>query len=176
LAETLARATKAVVSLARAAWGEEIFSDQDISAENKMSVLQYAVLCNKRILLTADAGLESFEEAAVYAPAVGLALPSIHKFQAPHHGSRRNVSTAVLDQWPGQMLATKPAAGQEIFEAVISSAKADEDHPRKSVIRGLIHRGGLVVPTEGRDIFRQNAPERGWSAVAGEPYPQEQEE
>jgi beta-lactamase superfamily II metal-dependent hydrolase len=173
----LTKAAKAVASLAKAAWGVEVFSSEDISAENKMSVIQYALLCNKRIVLTADAGLESFAEAAGYAPIASLTLPGVDRFQSPHHGSRRNVSTAMLDQWLGPRLPNKPAKGQELFTAVISSAKADADHPRKSVIRGLIHRGAKVIATEGRDISTHvNAPDRGWGAVEGEEYPEEQEE
>ena len=174
----LTKAAKAVASLAKAVWGVEVFSSEDISAENKMSVIQYARLCNKRILLTADAGIESFSEAAGYAPFAGLVLPGIDRFQGPHHGSRRNVSTEMLDQWLGPRVGSKPAKGQETFTAVISSAKADKDHPRKSVIRGLVHRGAKVIATEGRDIRTQwNAPERaGWTAVEGEDYPEEQEQ
>jgi hypothetical protein len=173
----LTKAAKAVASLAKAAWGVEVFSSEDISAENKMSVIQYALLCGQRIVLTADAGLESFAEAATYTPLAGLTLPGIHQFQAPHHGSRRNVSTATLDQWLGPRLPNKPEKGQEIFTAAISSAKADPDHPRKSVIRALMHRGAKVIPTESRDIcLRHNAPDRGWQAVDGVEYPEEQEE
>jgi hypothetical protein len=178
LAETLVRATKALVLLVRSAWGEEIFSEEDISAENKMSVIQYAFLNDKHILLTADAGVESFSEAATYAPLIGLTLPGIDRFQCPHHGSRRNVSTEMLDQWLGLKVESQVSQGQERFSSVISSAKADVDHPRKAVIRALIHRGGKVVATEGRDIQMQaSAPSReGWSAVEGEAYPEEQEE
>src|SRR6266496_3333639 len=71
----LTKAAKAVASLAKAAWGVEVFSSEDISAENKMSVIQYALLCGQSIVLTADAGLESFAEAAAYAPVAGLTLP-----------------------------------------------------------------------------------------------------
>ncbi len=178
LEATLRKAAGAVASFVRAAWGEEVFSSEDISAENKMSVVQYASLNEKRILLTADAGIETFLEAALYAPLAGLTLPGIDYFQVPHHGSRRNVSTEMLDQWLGAKLQSQAADGQERFEALISSAKADTDHPRKSVIRALIHRGGNVVATEGRDILvRRNAPPRhGWVAVPGEIYPDEQEE
>lgn len=178
LAETVSRVTKAAVSLVRSAWGEEVFSSDDISAENQMSVIQHAVICNQRILFTADAGLESFAEAAAYAPLIGLNLPGIDRFQAPHHGSRRNVSTEMLDQWLGERLAEPPVKGQERFRSIISSAKADPDHPRKAVRRGLIHRGAKVIATEGRDIHTHvNAPDReGWSGVEGDPYPQEQEE
>ena len=69
-----------------------------------MSVIQYANLCSKKILLTADAGCRALAEAAVYAPTVGLSLPGIDRFQVPHHGSRRNLSTDILDLWLGDML------------------------------------------------------------------------
>ncbi len=178
LEATVAKAARAVTSLVKAAWGEEVFSSDDISAENHMSVIQYAVLCNQRILLTADAGVPAFAEASLYAPFVGLNLPGIDRFQAPHHGSRRNVSTEVLDQWLGPRLPKQLAKGEERFRSIISSAKADPHHPRKAVVRALIHRGSKVIATEGRDIQTQvNAPDReGWSGVEGDPYPDEQEE
>jgi hypothetical protein len=173
----VSKAARALAKLVKAGWGEERFSDEDISAENKMSVIQYALLCDRRILLTADAGIDSFAEAAAYAPSIGLNLPGIHEFQSPHHGSRRNVSTEMLDQWLGAKLQNQFAEGEERFNSVISSAKADPDHPRKAVIRAIIHRGGHVVATENRDILLQkNAHREGWSAVPCEPYPEEQEE
>ena len=172
------KAARTIARLAKAVWGEEVFSSDDISAENQMGVIQHAVICNQRILLTADAGLESFAEAAAYAPFVGLNLPGIDRFQAPHHGSRRNVSTEMLDQWLGEKLPGPPIKGEEKFRSIISSAKDDPDHPRKAVVRALIHRGAKVIATEGRDIQTQvNAPDReGWSGVDGDPYPEEQEE
>ena len=90
--ETLAK----MVTLAKAAWGEEHFSNDETSAENEMSVVQYANLNGKKILLTGDAGRTALTEAADYAPVAGLILPGIDRFQVPHHGGRRNVSTDVL--------------------------------------------------------------------------------
>lgn len=169
-------ATKAV-SLLKAAWGEEVFSPEETSAENEMSVIQYANLCGKRILLTADAGRGGLAEAADYALSVGTTLPGIDHFQVPHHGSRRNVSTETLDRWLGPRLASKPQKGEERFTAIISSAKEDEDHPRKAVVRACIHRGAKVVTTEGSSLGTgHNAPERkGWSAATPLEYPEEQE-
>lgn len=73
-----------------------------------MSVVQYANLHGHRILLTGDAGRAGLAEAADYAPFAGLALPGIDRFQVPHHGSRRNVSTEILDRWLGAQLAEVP--------------------------------------------------------------------
>lgn len=169
-------AAKAVYYLKAAAWGEEIFSPEETSAENEMSVIQYANLCDHRILLTGDAGRGALTEAADYAPQIGLTLPGINRFQVPHHGSRRNVSTEILDRWLGERLPAR-LWGQAKFDAIISSAKEDTDHPRKSVVRALYHRGGNVVATEGRDIQAQvNAPSRwAWGPVESLDYPEEQE-
>ena len=172
---TIARAA----SFVRAAWGEESFSSEETSHENEMSVIQYAHLCEQKILLTADAGREALREAADYAPYVGLTLPGINRFQVPHHGSRRNVDTDILNRWLGNILPEneRPEAGNGTFTAIISASKEDEDHPRKAVIRACIHRGANVFSTEGNTHHTfHNAPSRGWGNAQTLPYPEEQEE
>jgi beta-lactamase superfamily II metal-dependent hydrolase len=178
LAETVKRMVAKVVNTIRAAWGDEIFSDEETSAENEMSVVQYANICDQKILLTGDAGRRALSEAADYALLIGVSLPGFHRVQIPHHGSRRNVSTEVLDRLFGPRLASKLAEGSETFTAICSSAKEDEDHPRKAVVRAFYHRGAKVIATEGQSIRTQkNAPAReGWVAVPSYPYPEEQEE
>lgn len=165
------------VNFIRAVWGQEVFSPEETSAENEMSVIQFANLCGKRILLTADAGRGALAEAADYAPFVDLSLPGIDRFQVPHHGSRRNLSTELLDLWLGPRLYSKPEKGQGNFTAIISSAKKDEEHPRKAVVRAMIHRGGKVISTEGASkCTSSNAPPRGWNSAIPIEYPEEQEE
>lgn len=170
-------AFRKVITYIRSKWGEEIFSNQETSAENNMSIVQYAELCGQKILLTADAGRSALLEAADYAPTIGLMLPGIDRFQVPHHGSRRNVSTEVLNRLLGQPLPYQPAKGQERFTAVISSALEDKDHPRKAVVRAIIHRGGKTLATEGTDKrISCNAPSReGWIPAEPMSYPEEQE-
>lgn len=178
LGEFLQKTAATVKYLAKAAWGFEAFPPDDTSAENEMSVVQYSMLCGKRILLTADAGRRGLTDAADFTPAVGLMLPGIDRFQVPHHGSRRNVSTALLDRWLGAQLPQKPQEGQETFTAIVSSAKKDEDHPRKAVVRAMIHRGARVLTTEGASLrISQNAPDReGWGPAKAMAYPEDQEE
>ena len=62
------KAAAKVVNFLRAVWGEEIFSSEETSAENEMSLIQYANLCGQSILLTGDAGRTALTEAADYAP------------------------------------------------------------------------------------------------------------
>lgn len=174
------QASLAKADSSQAAWGEESFSSEETSAENNMSVIQYANLCSEKILLTADAGRDALTEAADYAPWAGLILPGINRFQVPHHGSRRNLSTKILNRWLGEVLpeSQKPEEGTGSFTAIISASKDDEDHPRKAVVRACIHRGAKVVSTEGKTIQSHcNAPPRdGWTATTPLDYPEEQEE
>jgi beta-lactamase superfamily II metal-dependent hydrolase len=138
-------------------------------------VIQYAVSCGDKILLTGDAGRDGLTEAAHYAVNNGLSVP-VNKFQAPHHGGRRNLSSEVLDFWVGTRLAQMAPKGQEKFAAVISSAKEDTDHPRKAVLRALRHRGAFILTTEDRPIIVQRNSTRTWTVVENVPYPDEQEE
>lgn len=176
LAEAAGLLVKKAINFIKSAWGDEHFPEEDTSPENNMSVIQYANLCDKKILLTGDAGRAALDEAADFAPNVGLYLPGIDRIQVPHHGSRHNVSSEVLDRWLGPKHEDKP--DDESFTAIVSAAKEDKDHPRKAVIRAFIHRGAKVISTEGSDKRTgHNAPEReGWVAVDPIPYPEDQED
>lgn len=162
-------------------WGAEVFSPEETSSENEMSVVQYANLCDRRILLTADAGRGALTEAADFAPSIGLALPGIDRFQVPHHGSRRNLSTDILDRWLGERLDRNLIDPENPeFDAVVSASREDDAHPRKVVVRSLLHRGSRLVSTDdGRGTKRiyQNAPDReGWTAATPLEYPEDTEE
>jgi len=175
LLEELRKAMKTASNLVKAAWGAETFPADGTSSENEMSVVQYALINKRRILLTGDAGREALAEAADYAPFVGLALPGIDDFQVPHHGGRHNVDTAILDRLLGQRLPEIPQ--ETSWRAVCSSAKADEDHPRKSVKRAMMHRGAWFGATEGNGILLAHGISRaGWTGMAQADYPTEQED
>jgi beta-lactamase superfamily II metal-dependent hydrolase len=177
-ASFLKRSAAYAGTFVRAAWGEEWFSPEDISAENEMSVVQFARIAGQTILLTGDAGREGLSEVVSFAPVAGLTLPGIDRFQVPHHGSRRNLSTEILDRLLGPRLNSRLPAGRERFTAIISSSKEDAAHPRKSVVRAMIHRGAQVIATEGVTKRTQwNAPPRaGWIAAEPMPYPTDQEQ
>ncbi len=62
------QAAAPLVRFIKAGWGSEKFSSEPTSVENEMSVIQYAVLCGDKIVLTGDAGRDALTEAANYAP------------------------------------------------------------------------------------------------------------
>lgn len=170
----VARAVKAATAYLKAIWGNEFFPPGPTSRENEMSVVQTAVLNGHRVLLTGDAGREALQEVIDYAPSIAFALPGIRYFQVPHHGGRHNVSTEILDQLLGPRLDAQPA--EHTWNALCSSAKADEDHPRKSVIRAVMHRGGHWAATEGKDMrIGAGITREGWTAIPQAEYPDEQE-
>jgi hypothetical protein len=115
----LMQATAPLLRFIKAGWGSEKFSSDPTSVENEMSVIQCAVLCGDKIVLTGDAGRDGLTEAANYAPQAGLILPDVDKFQAPHHGGRRNLSSALLDRWVGRPL--NAAEGQCSLLAISST-------------------------------------------------------
>jgi len=164
----------------RALWGDEKLSSEDTSAENEMSVVQYAHLIQHKVLLTGDVGREGLAEARDFAPNAGLTLPGIGIFQIPHHGSRRNVSSDLLNEWLGPKLDSPPEEGAHKFRTIVCASKEDPDHPRKAVIRAMKHRGAKVFSTEEYDWVRfygGSAPQRaGMQPAKDLPYPEEQEE
>lgn len=176
LTQLFGKALAHAKAFVQASWGIESFSPEGVSPANEMSVVQFAQIAGEKILLTADAGREGLAEAIAHAPNVGLALPGIDRFQVPHHGSRRNLSTAILDQLLGPRLAGPLFI--PTFSAIISAAKADADHPRRAVVRAMWHRGAQVVSTESGNLRSSSfaAPLRlGYSSAPTLPYPTEQE-
>jgi hypothetical protein len=170
---------KSAIRYIKAGWGSEKFSDEDTSNENEMSVIQYANFAAQRVLLTGDAGRRGMTEAAVFAPQLGLFLPRVTHFQAPHHGGRRNVNSAILDTWLGPIQPALPAPGMELFTAVISASADDPAHPRKAVRRGLLHRGAKILSTEHHNIWIHGGdvpPRPDYHPLPNDTYPDEQEE
>lgn len=170
----LLQAAAPIVQFIKSGWGSEKFSSEPTSAENEMSVVQYAQLCGDTILLTGDTGRDGLTEAAQYAAAHRLPTP-VNRFQVPHHGGRHNLSSELLDFWVGPKLAQLLPNGQETFQAAISSAKEDAIHPRKVVLRAILHRGGHVITTEDLNVILQRNSQRTFTAVANVAYPDEEE-
>ena len=173
-------ATKMVAKLAEdvsaAAWGEENLKGdtEGTSEENETSVVQFAEACGKKILLTGDAGVRALNEGYDAAVAMGRSTSELDWFQVPHHGSRRNLSSEVLDVWLGNKLPAEVESPTTV--AIVSANRNDKEHPKKAVVRALIHRGRRVVQTEGiLSVSTKAAPDRGWTPAIPLTYPTDQD-
>ena len=100
------------------------------SPDNETSIVQFADVCGKKVLLTGDACVGALTDAFGAARRMGLAISPLHWFQVPHLGSRRNLSSAVLDAWLGTRLQGPVQASA--LDAVISANTSDPDHPKKA--------------------------------------------
>lgn len=128
----------------------------DASPENLTStVLQLTDSSGKKYILTADAGVESFDDMENN----GFNNENINLVQLPHHGSRRNVSSAWLVRFNPKMY--------------IASAAGNVKHPRRAVVncikRNLPNTStysthtskGILSYTTKREVF----PSRGWGSA-----------
>ncbi len=148
-------AGKAIVEAARglfdrigAALGVETpFSEKEVSPRNNSSTVSLLRVDDQSLLFTADAGVPALERAWDEAEAVGLAAPPDF-VQVPHHGSRRNASSAWLDRLLG------PTGQEETRSAFVSVVRISPKHPSGRVVNAYKRRGCTVVATAGQSISR----------------------
>lgn len=149
-------------------WDVETLSDNPqppTSASNESCVVQYASLDDRAVLLTADVGPVGLNEAADYAISLGVIQPKL--VQMPHHGSRHNVTPAVLDRW----LGPRKTQGEVVGQAICSIGADKPDYPRGQVKNAFIRRGYQVSATRHRAIsYSSGGGHPGWSSVAPEPF------
>lgn len=164
--KSLSETVKKGISWIAEQWDMEwLREDVETSAENESSVVLWGRLDGRSVLLTGDAGVRALTATADVAEANNIFLPNELKFiQVPHHGSRHNVSTTVLDRIVGPR---KPFDdGKTTMTAMISAGKDSTSHPRKMVVNAFIRRGAQVICTQGVGACQPyNMPNRGWPAA-----------
>lgn len=107
--------------------------EADTTPENQISlVLLYRAASGERCLLTSDAGIKALE--AVVGRDAGLGrVKSMRLFQAPHHGSRRNLTHDLIDYF-------SPAHAA-------ASASGSDKHPSKKVMDAFLEVGAKFHST-----------------------------
>lgn len=113
------------------------------SPRNNSSIILDLQVDGKRVLFTGDAGAPALERAADQLDAMGRSTARINLFDVPHHGSRHNLTSALLDR----LLGPKNQGDQGV--AVASVGKEAHDHPRASVANAIKRRGYPVCCTRG---------------------------
>jgi beta-lactamase superfamily II metal-dependent hydrolase len=114
----------------KAATAEEkpLLDDPVTDPINNSSVILAMRFNGHKLLLTADAGRPALERACA-----DCALANVTWMQIPHHGSRSNITAALMDHFHPRT-------------AYISASGAD-DHPYACVIEGFKERGAKVYST-----------------------------
>lgn len=153
---------------------ETLTDEGETSAENNSSVILLLQVDGKSVLLTGDAGIPALTGAADLLDSCGFDYGSIQLIQVPHHGSRRNVGTTILNR----LLGSKLTESKKLRSAYASvSREGEPKHPAKKVTNTFLRRGASVYVTKGKQIcYRHHAPDRGWVSAAPLPLYYEVEE
>ena len=175
LRKALSETSVAVKDLGRALHilpKETLGNDGVTSPRNNSSVVTLLNLAGRRLLFTGDAGIDALGQAADQYELLHGAFSDapLHFFQAPHHGSRRNLGSALLDRIFGE----HGAHHSDNHTVFIHAAKASKKHPSSKVTNALLRRGTRqekLGTTEGKSIwFSINSePRDGYSSI--NPYP-----
>lgn len=137
------------------------FEAKEVTPRNNSSIITHFAVDGKNMLFTGDAGVPALERAWDRAGQLGLST-SPDMVQIPHHGSRRNASSAWLDRLLG-------SAGQSERRCAFISVVADsEKHPSGRVVNAYKRRGCSVVPSAGRPVcYGDWAGRPNWGPVEG---------
>jgi hypothetical protein len=158
-------------------WEIETLSEGGVTSnKNESSVVLFGQLPNNfKVLLTADAGLNSLNFACDHASALGIDLQNCQFIQMPHHGSRRNVSPSLLNRILGLIL---PEGSSSDRTAFVNTSKDCPEHPKKSLTNAFIRRGVRVIATNGKKIRKSWGipPREGWGPATVLPFNNEVEE
>jgi beta-lactamase superfamily II metal-dependent hydrolase len=137
------------------------------TARNNTSIILDVHVDGYRALFTGDAGAPALERCADYLQISGRdagTLPDF--FDVPHHGSRHNLTTPIMDRLAGPIVG---ATGERT--AFVSVGREADDFPRPEVANAFTRRGYEVCATRGQKIrwSRNAGPRSGW--VRAEPMP-----
>lgn len=149
---------------------ETLKDDVTTSYDNESSVVLYANLADRGILLTGDAGVEALTHAVGYLESFNIDLPNTLKFmQIPHHGSRNNVNPSVLNRLVGSRV---PLGSEAIRMAFVSAGAKSETHPRKVVTNAFKRRGCKVIEAKGVSVshYYKMGRKDGWGQVDEVPF------
>lgn len=113
---------------------------------NNSSIILDLQVEDKRVLFTGDAGVPALERAGDMLDAMGRSYAKIDLFDIPHHGSRHNLTPALVDR----LLGPKGQADQGY--AIANVGKEAFDHPRPEVANALKRRGYPVFGTRGTSL------------------------
>lgn len=132
--------------------GETMTGDNGgTTPRNNSSIVMDLQVDGIRALFTGDAGAPALERAADELDGLGRSSTSIDLFDVPHHGSRHNLTPALLDRLLGQRTDLRRGW------AVASVGKEADDHPRPEVANAIKRRGYPVCCTRGVSLWWRSA-------------------
>ena len=142
-------------------WTEETLGDEHavFDAENETSIILFGFEKNGGMLLVGDAGVTALDNAYWYALVNEIDMKTDVQFvEIPHHGGRHNVTTSIMNELFGPIVAEDKVPSKTAYVSVAEHS----DHPRNVVVNAFLRRGFKVYKTSGnvRWYHRGDMPER----------------
>ncbi len=161
--EALSFADKIVAELKKiiAKWGiDNLEKNPETTAENNSSVVLLISADDKQLLLTADAGVSALANAADEIEKLGFSSNCASYVQVPHHGSKHNVNTEILNRLIGTCVDKNSEPTKN--GAVSICVEDDGKHPSKAVLNAFKQRGVDICKTKGSKLWHhsKDAPAR----------------
>lgn len=149
-----------------------IKNSDSTSPINETSIVLHCNMGDETILLTGDAGEEGLETAINYAINNRIDLTAVNVYQAPHHGSRHNVPSRILNKLVGKIQAETdwPKFAKWVF---VCAGGKDDKHPHPMTVNAFKKRGCDVYVAKNFTIRHHHGdvPAReGWSPSEQEQY------
>lgn len=149
-------------------WGVDALEENpSTEPDNETSLILYGHPDAKEsFLLTADAGIRALDSALRYARSCQFDMRQLDFVEMPHHGSRHNVNSMILDSLLGNVVPKMDVDKlSEVYHraSFVSIAKGS-DHPRKAVVNAFLHRGWPVYVSADNTVrhHRGDMPPRNW--------------
>jgi beta-lactamase superfamily II metal-dependent hydrolase len=132
------------------------------NARNNSSIVSLLRADGQRLFFPADGGVPALDRAWDWLEQHGSDATPPDFLQMPHHGSRKNASSRLLDRILGSV-------GQEqTRSAFVNVAPEAERHPSPRVANAFMRRGYNVFETKGRSIYHHHGStlRPGWSPLS----------
>ncbi len=125
--------------------------DEDTtSPENNTSTIILFTIDEKKILFTGDAGKTALLNAIEYAKNKGISLNDLWLLDVPHHGSKRNLSSRILNNIKAE-------------NAFVSASGNSPKHPAKKITNAFHKHGTNIRVARGEEwLYHQGGNQRGW--------------
>lgn len=178
IAKALSNTIKEAFQSISQIWGDDgLPSDDETSAKNNSSVITQLIIDNRRIILTGDAGITALNQAVDQLDTC-LNPAEIYFLQIPHHGSKRNISSELLDRLIGEHISEGQSQTSKITTFASVAKEGAPKHPSIRVLNAITSRGAKAIITQGspKRHYHKSPEREGWSIAESHQFQYSYEE
>lgn len=120
--------------------GQPLLANPKDTFANNSSTILTTSFGDRRLLFTADAGIEAQRKAIEYADSRSISLADLSWIQVPHHGSRRAINKVLIDTYRAKLAYVSAEGDGHPVASVVDAFKAHgrvygTHHPERGALR-----------------------------------------